>query len=87
MISVGFFNDACGRKKGLYAIWICMVASVLAESLAKTWWAWLIAKVRGHHSQRSIHLIKVCSSSQILAGMGVGGMQVSLWLCPRQNGN
>ncbi|KAM0754628.1 general substrate transporter [Meredithblackwellia eburnea MCA 4105] len=45
MTTLNFLSDKAGRKKTLYAIWICMVASVLAESLAKTWWAWLIAKI------------------------------------------
>ncbi|KAL8292368.1 hypothetical protein RQP46_001834 [Phenoliferia psychrophenolica] len=56
MTTINFFTDKAGRKKALYVIWVAMVASVLAESLAKQWWAWLIAK--------------------ILAGIGVGGMQV-----------
>lgn len=61
MTTLNFWTDHAGRKKAPYAIWVAMVASVLTESLAKTWWAWLIAK--------------------ILAGIGVGGMQVTTQTC------
>lgn len=39
------FTDRYGRKVAFYITWVILAASVLAESLTKTWWAWLIAKL------------------------------------------
>lgn len=38
-------NDKYGRKIAFYITWVILAASVLAETLTKTWWAWLIAKL------------------------------------------
>ncbi|KAK8869487.1 hypothetical protein IAR55_000052 [Kwoniella newhampshirensis] len=44
-IFLQYATDALGRKAALYILWGMLVASVIAESLANHWWAWLLAKL------------------------------------------
>ncbi|CAH0024995.1 unnamed protein product [Clonostachys rhizophaga] len=44
-ISIAFISNRFGRKMSMYWLWIVLVASVLAESLARTWQVWLVAKL------------------------------------------
>ncbi|KAF4969545.1 hypothetical protein FSARC_3228 [Fusarium sarcochroum] len=43
-ISVGFINGKWGRKVGMYWLWLLLMSSVLAETLARSWPVWLVAK-------------------------------------------
>ncbi|WWD16254.1 hypothetical protein CI109_100680 [Kwoniella shandongensis] len=44
-IFLQYATDALGRKAALYILWVFLVASCIAESLANHWWAWLLAKL------------------------------------------
>ncbi|WRT67474.1 uncharacterized protein IL334_004446 [Kwoniella shivajii] len=44
-IFLQYATDALGRKVALYILWLCLVASVIAECLVKGWQTWLIAKL------------------------------------------
>ncbi|KAL4879555.1 general substrate transporter [Aspergillus karnatakaensis] len=40
-----FISSHFGRKKAMYATWVFLVASILAESLARKWEVWLVGKM------------------------------------------
>ncbi|KAJ6027072.1 general substrate transporter [Penicillium canescens] len=42
---VTFVNARFGRKIGMYWLWLFLFASVLAETLARNWSVWLVAKM------------------------------------------
>jgi MFS family permease len=42
---VTFVNAKFGRKIGMYWLWLFLFASVLAETLARNWSVWLVAKM------------------------------------------
>ncbi|WVF71848.1 hypothetical protein IAT40_006657 [Kwoniella sp. CBS 6097] len=44
-IFLQYATEALGRKVAMYIIWMVLVASVLAETLAKNWQIWLVAKL------------------------------------------
>ncbi|KAK7222342.1 hypothetical protein V2G26_010345 [Clonostachys chloroleuca] len=44
-VSISFVLNRFGRKAAMYWLWIILVASVLAESLSRTWQVWLIGKL------------------------------------------
>ncbi|KAG7108624.1 MFS transporter fmqE like protein [Verticillium longisporum] len=45
MTSLPFLSDRFGRKAAMYAFWFVLAMSVLAESLARSWPVWLVAKL------------------------------------------
>ncbi|KAH8652623.1 general substrate transporter [Tricladium varicosporioides] len=45
MISLSFVSSRYGRKVAMYTYWLLLVGSVIAESLARTWQVWLVAKL------------------------------------------
>ncbi|KAK1149692.1 hypothetical protein N8T08_005245 [Aspergillus melleus] len=45
MTSLAFISSRFGRKVAMYLYWLILVGSVIAECLAKSWPAWLIAKL------------------------------------------
>ncbi|KAB8229853.1 putative MFS alpha-glucoside transporter [Aspergillus alliaceus] len=45
MTTLPFLSSRYGRKKPMYTFWMILVSSVLAESLAKSWQAWLVGKL------------------------------------------
>ncbi|KAE8395038.1 major facilitator superfamily domain-containing protein [Aspergillus alliaceus] len=45
MTTLPFLSSRYGRKKPMYTFWMILVSSVLAESLAKPWQAWLVDKL------------------------------------------
>ena len=45
MTSLAFISSRFGRKVAMYSYWLILVGSVIAECLAKSWPAWLIAKL------------------------------------------
>ncbi|KAF5627226.1 sugar transporter [Fusarium tjaetaba] len=45
MSTLPFISDRFGRKTAMYSYWLILCMSVLAESLARTWPVWLIAKL------------------------------------------
>ncbi|KUL83248.1 hypothetical protein ZTR_10464 [Talaromyces verruculosus] len=45
MVSLPFLSNRYGRKVAMYTYWIVLVASVLCETLARTWQVWLVAKL------------------------------------------
>lgn len=45
MVTIPFLSARYGRKIAMYTYWFILVTSVLAESLARTWPVWLVAKL------------------------------------------
>ncbi|KAL6412409.1 hypothetical protein AUP68_03612 [Ilyonectria robusta] len=45
MIHLSFVSDRYGRKVAMYWYWLILACSVLAESLARRWEVWLVAKL------------------------------------------
>ncbi|KAH6689842.1 sugar transporter [Plectosphaerella plurivora] len=45
MTSLPFFSDRYGRKVAMYIFWFILAMSVLAETLARSWPVWLVAKL------------------------------------------
>ncbi|KFA68735.1 hypothetical protein S40285_08868, partial [Stachybotrys chlorohalonatus IBT 40285] len=45
MTTLPFLSDRFGRKAAMYAYWFVLAMSILTESLARTWPAWLVAKL------------------------------------------
>lgn len=45
MTSLPFLSDHFGRKAAMYGFWFVLAMSVLAESLARSWPVWLVAKL------------------------------------------
>ncbi|KAH8806186.1 hexose transporter [Xylogone sp. PMI_703] len=45
MTSLPFLSSRYGRKAAMYTYWVILVGSVLTESLARSWQAWLVAKL------------------------------------------
>ncbi|KAF5241036.1 hypothetical protein FANTH_9253 [Fusarium anthophilum] len=45
MSTLPFISDRFGRKVAMYSYWFILCMSVLAESLARTWPVWLVAKL------------------------------------------
>ncbi|KAF3389914.1 putative glucose transporter HXT5 [Talaromyces pinophilus] len=45
MASLPFLSSRYGRKAAMFTYWTILVASVLCESLARTWQVWLVAKL------------------------------------------
>ncbi|KAJ5389244.1 putative maltose permease (MalP) [Penicillium cataractarum] len=45
MVTIPFISRRFGRKIAMYTYWLILTASVLAESLARSWPVWLIAKL------------------------------------------
>lgn len=45
MTSLPFLSDRYGRKAAMYTFWAILAASVLAETVARTWPVWLVAKL------------------------------------------
>ncbi|EIT82617.1 general substrate transporter [Aspergillus flavus] len=45
MVSLPFLSSSYGRKPAMYTFWVILVCSVLAESLARSWQAWLVGKL------------------------------------------
>ncbi|KAH8422418.1 putative MFS alpha-glucoside transporter [Aspergillus melleus] len=45
MTTLAFISSRFGRKVAMYLYWLILVGSVIAECLAKSWPAWLIAKL------------------------------------------
>ncbi|EEU37614.1 uncharacterized protein NECHADRAFT_53594 [Fusarium vanettenii 77-13-4] len=43
--TVSFINARFGRKVGMYWLWFFLLTSVLAETLARNWGVWLVAKM------------------------------------------
>ncbi|KAF7586541.1 hypothetical protein BBP40_008696 [Aspergillus hancockii] len=45
MTTLPFLSSRYGRKVAMYTFWVILVCSVLAESLARSWQAWLVGKL------------------------------------------
>ncbi|KAK4042811.1 putative hexose transporter [Parachaetomium inaequale] len=45
MISLSFVSSRFGRKVAMYTYWLILATSVIAESLARSWQVWLVAKL------------------------------------------
>ncbi|KAM0323486.1 hypothetical protein ACHAQA_008766 [Verticillium albo-atrum] len=45
MVTIPFLSRRFGRKAAMYSYWVVLATSVLAESLARSWPVWLIAKL------------------------------------------
>lgn len=45
MTTLPFFSDHFGRKKAMFLYWFVLAMSVLAETLARSWPVWLVAKL------------------------------------------
>ncbi|KAL3485888.1 general substrate transporter [Aspergillus germanicus] len=45
MVTIPFVSSRFGRKIAMYTYWIILMTSVLAESLARSWEVWLVAKL------------------------------------------
>ncbi|KAH6984030.1 hexose transporter [Ilyonectria destructans] len=45
MTTLPFISSRFGRKVAMYSFWFILAMSVLTESLARTWPAWLVAKL------------------------------------------
>lgn len=45
MTSLSFVSSRYGRKMAMYSYWVVLVCSIIAESLAKSWPVWLVAKL------------------------------------------
>lgn len=45
MTTLPFISDRFGRKVAMYSYWFVLCMSVLAETLARTWPVWLVAKL------------------------------------------
>ncbi|CAG7915558.1 unnamed protein product [Penicillium olsonii] len=45
MTTIPFLSSRYGRKIAMFAFWVVLVASVLAESLARSWQVWLVGKL------------------------------------------
>jgi MFS family permease len=45
MTTLPFLSDRFGRKAAMYTYWFVLAMSVLTETLARTWPAWLVAKL------------------------------------------
>lgn len=45
MISLSFVSSRFGRKVAMYTYWLVLATSIIAESLARSWPVWLVAKL------------------------------------------
>ena len=45
MVSLSFVSSRFGRKVAMYIYWLILATSVLAETLARSWEVWLVAKL------------------------------------------
>ncbi|CEN61033.1 hypothetical protein ASPCAL07702 [Aspergillus calidoustus] len=45
MVTIPFVSSRFGRKIAMYTYWVVLMTSVLAESLARSWEVWLVAKL------------------------------------------
>ena len=45
MVSLSFVSSRFGRKVAMYTYWLILATSIIAESLARSWQVWLVAKL------------------------------------------
>ncbi|KAH8896835.1 general substrate transporter [Thozetella sp. PMI_491] len=45
LVTIPFISAQYGRKMAMYWLWVVLFASVLAESLARQWQIWIVAKL------------------------------------------
>ncbi|TEA12032.1 MFS transporter fmqE [Colletotrichum sidae] len=79
--TVSFLSAKFGRKAAMYWLWLVLLASVLAETLARHWAVWLVAKMLAGYGVGCLQAVILGYISEIAPPRIRGGLLVcySFW--------
>ncbi|WWD19437.1 hypothetical protein CI109_103897 [Kwoniella shandongensis] len=66
MLTTHFVADKYGRKFGFYWLWLVLVGGVLAETLARDWKVWVVAKLLSGYAVGSVQFMTTSYMTEIL---------------------